>query len=176
MFCSHSDRRSFRNQFWGAVFLRQSVFKAFWRESWLLGATLTSEGESLRVDIKPVPWGPWRSGVLLQRSPCKERGWEASRPGNTLLVTSRLQESPAWGRRPRPRHAWSLSFLQQGHKEGPHMATCTFSWGPIPCSKAAAVAPLWLSLLWYLLTYLFYLLNYHTVAWPFFSWCTVHEF
>lgn len=69
MLCSHRDRRSFRKQFWGAVFLRQAVFKAVWRESWLLGATLTSEGESRHVDIKPMPWGPWRSGVHPQRSP-----------------------------------------------------------------------------------------------------------
>ena len=69
MFCSHSDRRSFRNWFRGAVFLRQSVFKAVWRESWLLGATLTSKGESLHVDIKPMPWGPWRSGGLLTEEP-----------------------------------------------------------------------------------------------------------
>jgi hypothetical protein len=50
--------RSFRNQFGGAVFLRQSVFKAVWRENWLLGATLTSKGGPLHVDIKPMPWAP----------------------------------------------------------------------------------------------------------------------
>lgn len=120
MFCSHCDWRSFRNQRWGAVFQRQSVFKAVLRESWLLGATLTSEGESLCVWIKkkqspgdPVGVGCSHRGAN-ERKVAKEAldcagcllGWLAGYWSHSMRHKAITQA-----------HRWKLSLLWQGHWE-----------------------------------------------------------
>lgn len=77
-----------------------SVFKAVWRKSWLLGATLTSKGGSLHVDIKPMPWDPVERGSSHRGvNKWKVAGKPQDRAG-ALLETGRLSEPLAYGMRP----------------------------------------------------------------------------